>query len=294
MTNTDKEKLSLNEGRLSLFGNILLFGIKLWAGLSSASSALIADAWHTLSDSISSLVIIIAAKISNKKADKEHPFGHGRAELIAALIVGVLLCMIALEFFIEGIHRLGEQQEAQYGILAIVITLVSVIVKELMAQYALFAYRKCECLSLKADAWHHRSDAISSLVLLVGVIFGRSIWWMDGILTLIVSVLITWTAYHIIRDGVKPLMGEAPDDEMLTYISNTCDQILNTPCDVHHLHLHRYGDHIEITFHLLLPPDISLKEAHDLITKIEHHLRKDKNIEATIHPEPHAPKEKQS
>ena len=286
MTTANKEKLSLNEGRLSLFGNIILFGIKLWAGISSASAALIADAWHTLSDSISSIVIIIAAKISNKKADKEHPFGHGRAELIAALIVGVLLCMIAMEFFIEGIHRLGERQEAQYGLLAIIITLASVIIKELMAQYALYAYRKCECLSLKADAWHHRSDAVSSLVLLIGVIFGQNIWWMDGVLTLIVSVLIAWTAYHIIRDGVKPLMGEAPDKELKNYITDTCNSILNEQSNVHHVHIHRYGDHLEVTFHLTFPSSISLKKAHDLVTEIEIRLRNERRIEATIHPEP--------
>ena len=286
MTDINKEKITLNEGRLSLFGNIFLFIIKFWAGSVSASAALIADAWHTLSDSISSIIIMIAAKVSSKKADEEHPFGHGRAELIAALIVGVLLCMIAFEFFIEGIHRLGEQQVAKYGSLAIIVTLASVIIKELMAQYALYAYRRCHCLSLKADAWHHRSDAISSFVLLIGIIFGRYIWWMDGVLTLIVSLMIAWTAYHIIRDGVKPLLGEAPDKELMAYLTQTCDDVLRSKGDVHHVHIHRYGDHLEITFHLTFPADICLKEAHDLVTEIEIKLRKERKIEATIHPEP--------
>jgi len=239
--NDHNEKLALNEGRLSLVGNIVLFGLKLWAGISSASAALIADAWHTLSDSLSSLIIIIAAKISGKKPDEEHPFGHGRAELIAALIVGVLLALIAVDFFVEGIHRLNDGTQANYGVLAIVITAVSLAVKEMMAQYAFYAYRKCECLSLKADAWHHRSDAISSLVILVGIIVGRFVWWADAVLTLIVAVFIAWTAYHIIRDGVKPLLGEAPDDELLNYINSTCDDVLKIDSDVHHVHLHRYG-----------------------------------------------------
>ena len=286
MVKISKENLALNEGRLSLIGNILLFGLKLWAGMVSASSAMIADAWHTLSDSLSSLIIIIAAKISGKKPDEEHPFGHGRAELIAALIVGILLVLIAVDFFMEGVHRLNNRTEANYGMIAIIVTAVSMIGKELMAQYAFHLYRKCQSLSLKADGWHHRSDAISSLVILVGIIAGRFVWWADGVLTLIVALMIAWTAYHIIRDGIKPLLGEAPDDELLKYIGSTCDDVLKRESNVHHLHLHRYGDHLEVTFHLTFPPDISIKDAHDLVTEIEDQLRNEKSIEATIHPEP--------
>lgn len=286
MKTLNKEKIMLKEGHLSLWGNVLLFALKFWAGITSASAALIADAWHTLSDSISSIIIMIAAKVSGKKADEKHPFGHGRAELIAALIVGVLLFMIAMDFFIEGIYRLKNQQEAQYGLIAIIVTIVSIIIKELMAQYALWGYRKCLCLSLKADAWHHRSDAISSLILLIGIFLAKFVWWADGVLTLIIAMMISWAAFHIIRDGIKPLMGETPDEEFLQYLTDTCDDILGRKSDVHHVHIHRYGDHIEITFHLRFPKEISLKEAHNYLTRIEMRLREERDIEATIHPEP--------
>jgi cation diffusion facilitator family transporter len=281
-----KEKIMLREGHLSLWGNVLLFALKFWAGITSSSAALIADAWHTLSDSISSIIIMIAAKVSGKKADEKHPFGHGRAELIAALIVGVLLFMIAMDFFIEGIDRLNSRQEAQYGLIAIIVTGISIIIKESMAQYALWAYKKCHCLSLKADAWHHRSDAISSIVLLFGIFLGRYVWWADGVLTLLISIMIAWAAFHIIRDGIKPLMGETPDEDFLEYLGDVCDEILGRKSDVHHVHIHRYGDHIEITFHLRFPKDISLKEVHDFLTRIEMRLKEERDIEATIHPEP--------
>jgi cation diffusion facilitator family transporter len=284
--NKSKQKLAMKEGRISLIGNIVLFGIKLWAGIVSASAALIADAWHTLSDSLSSLIIMIAAKVSGKKPDEEHPFGHGRAELIAALIVGILLVLIAVDFFIEGVHRLSDHTEATYGLVALIVTILSILVKEGMAQYAFFAYKKCDSLSLKADGWHHRSDAISSLVILVGIFVGKFVWWADGVLTLIVAAMIAWTAYHIIRDGIRPLLGEAPDDKLLDYIRSTCDDELNKKSDVHHVHLHRYGDHMELTFHLSFPADISLEEAHRRITLIENRLRQERRIEATIHPEP--------
>ena len=286
MKNKNFEKLAFYEGRLSLIGNLVLFGLKFWAGIISASSALIADAWHTLSDSLSSLIIMIAARVSGKKADEEHPFGHGRAELIAALIVGMLLVLIAVDFFIEGIHRLGDHTTAQYGLIAIIITSVSIVVKELMAQYAFSAYRKTAFLSLKADAWHHRSDAISSVIILVGIAVGRFAWWIDGVLTLLVALMIGWTALQIIFEGVKPLLGESPSEELLTYLSTRCDELVKMKTNVHHVHFHRYGPHIELTFHLELPPDISLQEAHDQVTVIEKKIKEEKDLDATIHVEP--------
>ncbi len=286
MKNNHPEKLAFNEGRLSLIANLILFGLKLWAGLISASSAMIADAWHTLSDSLSSLIILIAARISGKKADKEHPFGHGRAELIAALIVGMLLVLIAVDFFIEGIHRLSDHTSAQYGLIAIIVTSVSIIVKELMAQYAFSAYRRTSFLSLKADGWHHRSDAISSMIILVGIAIGRFAWWVDGALTLIVAIMIGRTALQIIIEGIKPLLGESPDDELLTYLSVRCDELMKMKTNVHHVHLHRYGQHLELTFHLELPPEMSLKEAHENVSMVERKIKEEKDIEATIHVEP--------
>jgi len=286
MKHSSPEKLAMNEGRLSLIGNLVLFGLKLWAGLVSASSALIADAWHTLSDSLSSLIIIIAARVSGKKPDEEHPFGHGRAELIAALIVGMLLVLIAVDFFTEGIHRLSDHTRAQYGWIAIIVTSASVLIKELMAQYAFSAYRKTTFLSLKADAWHHRSDAISSLIILIGILAGRSIWWADGVLTILVAIMITWTAIQIIIEGIKPLLGESPDNDLLTYLSTRCDELMQMKTNVHHVHLHRYGQHLELTFHLELPPEMSLQEAHEHVSMIEKKIKREKDIEATIHIEP--------
>lgn len=274
------------EGRWSLVANLLLFAVKFWAGLVSASAAMIADAWHTLSDSFSSLIVLAGAGMARKKADKEHPFGHGRAELIAALFVGMLLAFIAFEFFLEGIARIREHRGADYGLLAILVTLFSLLSKEALAQYALFCYRKSCYLSLKADAWHHRSDALSSLVILVGIFVGRYVWWADGVLTILVSLMIAWTAVYILREGIRPLLGEAPDTELLTYLSDVCRRVTGIAVNVHHVHLHRYGKHMELTFHMLLPPDYSLRQAHELVTRIEKQIKSERQIEATIHIEP--------
>jgi len=283
---THPETYALQEGRVSLFANILLFGLKLWAGILSASAAMIADAWHTLSDSVSSLIIIAGARVSQKAPDKEHPFGHGRAELIASLLVGFLLAFISIDFFMEGIHRLIEETPARYGMLAVLVTAFSLISKEAMAQYALWGYRRTGFLSLKADAWHHRSDALSSAVILFGIFIGRFMWWADGVLTLIVAAMIAYTSVKVISGGIKPLLGESPDRALTAYLSRTCDKLMGEPTHVHHVHLHRYGRHLEVTFHLELPPEMTLREAHERVTKIERFLKKDKQIDATIHMEP--------
>ena len=124
-----------------------------------------ADSWHTLSDSVSSMIVLIATRISNKPPDNEHPFGHGRAELIAAIIIGVILGLIGFEFAKDSLARLVNHQSVVFGKFAIWVTVASVIVKESLAQFSFWTYRQTGNSTLKADGWHHRSDAISSSVI---------------------------------------------------------------------------------------------------------------------------------
>lgn len=280
------QKLAEREGWVSIFGNIALFVLKMWAGLVSGSIAIIADAWHTLSDSLTSIVVLVGIRVSAKPADKEHPFGHGRAELIAAMIIGVMLSVVAFNFVIEGILRLRTQQPANYGIFAIVATIISIVVKEAMAQYAFWVARKTGARSVRADAWHHRSDAISSVVILAGIFLGRHLWWIDGVLGLVVAALIFYAAYDILRDAVQIMMGEVPDKELIDYIEEACkkESVLNMK--PHHIHLHRYGDHIEMTMHIKLPDDMPLLDAHEIATRVEDRLMEERGIASTIHMEP--------
>jgi cation diffusion facilitator family transporter len=274
------------EGWLSLISNVLLFALKYWVGIISGSVALIADAWHTLSDSLTSIILLIAIKISDKPADEEHPFGHGRAEVIASLIIGVLLSVIAFNFMLESIKKFLAQEQANFGKWAIIATIISIFVKELSAQYALWAYRKTKLNSLKAEAWHHRSDAISSVIILFGIFFGRTFWWLDAVLGILVSLLIFYASFEVIRDAIRPLMGQNPSKEFEQKIKNLISRITELDVNFHHLHIHNYGNHNEITFHIKLPAHISLHEAHKVSAQIENTIRKEMNIEATIHIEP--------
>ena len=140
--NNSNKKIAYLQGWISIAVNGLLFTFKYWAGFVTGSLALMADAWHTLSDSLSSIIVLIGTKISSKPPDKEHPFGHGRAELIAAIIIGVILALIGFEFAKDSVVRLIDRESVVFGKFAIWVTAISVVVKEALAQFSFWACKK--------------------------------------------------------------------------------------------------------------------------------------------------------
>lgn len=282
----DANYLKYLEGWLSIFLNIALFILKYWAGVVTGSIAIIADAWHTLSDSISSVVVLVGVKVADRPADKEHPFGHGRAELIASIIIGMLLAVIAFNFVLESIDKLKNHEAVQFGKIAIIATVVSILAKEAIAQFAFWAGKKTKSVTLKADGWHHRSDAISSVIILVGIFLGPYFWWIDGVLGLIVAAMIFYAAYEIINDASNPLLGEEPDEELLKVLEKTAHDVAGFDVRLHHIHMHKYGNHIELTFHIALPKDMTLEMVHVISSKIETELREKYKIYSTIHADP--------
>ena len=282
----DANYLKYVEGWLSILVNIGLFVLKYWAGVVTGSVAIIADAWHTLSDSISSIVVLVGVKMADKPADKEHPFGHGRAELIASIIIGMLLAVIAFNFVLESIDKLQSHESVKFGKVAIIATVISILTKEGIAQFAFWAGKKTKSNTLKADGWHHRSDAISSVIILIGIFLGPYFWWIDGVLGLIVAALIFYAAYEIISDASNPLLGEKPDKDLIDKIKEVANRMAGLDVKLHHIHVHRYGNHTELTFHISLPKHMPLEEVHEISTQIEKALRKDFQIYSTIHADP--------
>ncbi len=282
----DRQKASYKEGIVSIFVNVGLFALKLWAGIVSGSVALTADAWHTLSDSISSLVVIVGARLSAKKPDKEHPFGHGRWEHISAIFIGFFLGIIAYGFVVDAIESYLNQETANFGTLAIIATIISILGKEGLAQYAFYLGKKSDNAAIKADGWHHRSDALSSIVILAGIFFSKYFWWIDSLLGLLVALFIFYTAFDIIKKSINKLLGEKPNPELIKKIKCLIRRIHKEDVDPHHFHIHNYVTHKEITFHIKLNGNKTIKEAHALTTKIEEMLYRDLGIRATIHIEP--------
>jgi cation diffusion facilitator family transporter len=282
----DKTRAGYIEGAVSIILNAALFAVKMWAVLVSGSIALAADAWHTLSDSLSSVVVVIAAKLSSKKADKEHPFGHGRWEQIASLFIAVILGIIAYEFIRDAVVQLNNREKVEFGLLAIIVTVVSIVTKETLAQYAFYIARKTGNSSVKADGWHHRSDALSSVVVLIGILFAQQFWWIDSVLGIIIALMLFYATYTIMKETITKLLGEEPSQDLVDKITNEIISAYGNDLQVHHVHIHNYIVHKELTLHIRLNKDLTIENGHKIATVIESLITEKFDMTATVHVEP--------
>jgi cation diffusion facilitator family transporter len=282
----DKVKGGYVEGTTSIIVNLILFAIKFWAGVVTGSLALEADAWHTLSDSISSVVLIIATKLMSKKADKEHPFGHGRWEQIAALFIAFILGIIGYDFLKQSITEFRNREAVHFGVIAIVVTVVSIVIKEALAQYAFYIARKTGNISIKADGWHHRSDALSSVVVLAGIFLAKYFWWIDSVLAAVIALFLFYATFEIIKETVTKMLGEEPDRDLIEKITADVKAAYHDNLQIHHFHLHDYVTEKELTLHIRLDKDMTIEKGHQIASEIEDTIKKNFGISATIHIEP--------
>jgi cation diffusion facilitator family transporter len=274
------------EGVVAIVVNTVLFVLKYWVGVMSGSVALLADAWHTLSDSISSAMLIVGIRLSSRKPDKKHPFGHGRWEQITAIFIGFILGIIAWDFLTDAIVRFRAHEAAHFGTPAIVVTIISILAKEGLARYAFYIARITDNTAIRADGWHHRSDALSSVVLLIGLFFHQRFWWIDSVLGMIISFMLFYTTFEIVRDAISKILGERPSDELIHEVKSIIRSVAPTELEPHHFHIHNYGKHRELTFHIYIEPDMNVREAHEVATAIEQALMDQLNMTSTIHIEP--------
>ena len=285
----NREKAQIVEGIVSVVVNAVLFAVKFWVGLTTGSIALVADAWHTMSDSLTSIFVVLAAKLASKKPDKEHPFGHGRWELISALLIAFVLAFIGYEFLSGSIERFQNRESVIYGTMALVITIISIIVKELLAQYGFYIGRKTNNPVVTADGWHSRSDALSSVVVLIGIIvskFALDLWWMDSVLGMFCALAIFYAAFEIMKESITRILGEEPDAEFIEKLDMELDKLYGSNLSIHHLHLHNYISHKELTLHIRLDKHMTIEDGHEIATVIEEMIEEQFNIAATIHVEP--------
>jgi len=285
----DKAKAQEFEGVLSVVVNALLFGVKFWVGTVTGSIALIADAWHTLSDSLTSIFVAFSVKLQSKKADNDHPFGHGRWEQISSIFVAFILGIIGYDFMINSIERFQNRESVVYGTIAIVITIVSIIVKEILAQIAFYIGRKTDNVIVKADGWHHRSDSLSSVVVLIGILitkFTTDFWWMDSVLGMFCALAIFYAAFSILKESVSKILGEQPKQDLIDKINEEIKLVYQGNFNTHHFHLHNYISQKELTLHLRLDKNMNNENCHEIATVIEKMIFDKFEMAATIHVEP--------
>lgn len=268
-----------------LITNTLLVILKYWVGLQLSSVAIMAEAWHSLSDSLTTIIVLVGFKMASKPADKEHPFGHGRMEVISSLIIALVLFLVVFNFFVEATNRLIQRQSVQYTQTALIIFIISLVVKELMAQVSIRVGRKIKSDSLITDGWHHRSDAFASLIVVVGIFLNPYFWWIDGVMGIIISLIIAKIAFDILRDTVSRLIGEKPEESFIRELEKIVRENTFKDVKLHHVHLHKYGNHRELTLHIVLPKDMKLDKAHQIATDLEKIINTEMSVDTTIHVE---------
>ncbi|MEE2765644.1 MAG: cation diffusion facilitator family transporter [Candidatus Neomarinimicrobiota bacterium] len=281
-----RTKIGLFQGWVSVTVNIVLFVLKLVIGIMAGAVSIIADAVHTLSDVISSSIIIWGFKQAQRPADKEHPYGHGRAEYIATLIIAILLCVAGIEFIEAAFERIGNPQLIQVKWWMVIVLAVTIVLKEITARYAQFLSSKVASGTLHADAWHHRTDAISSLLVVIAMIAGIYGYpAVDGWAGLGVSLFLIYTGFDIARDAVDDLIGKPPTAEEVESIRQVVmgiDGVLG----VHDITVHSYGQDKFVSVHVEIDADKTTADAHDISENVEKELEISLGAEPTVHVDP--------
>lgn len=284
--------------KVTLWGsavNATLVVFKFVAGIFGHSSAMIADAVHSLSDFATDIVVLIFVKISHKPKDKSHDYGHGKYETLATTLIGAVLFLVAVGIFIEGAKKIALWSNGDTltmpGRLALWAALASIILKEIIFQYTNRKAKRLNSQALKANAWHHRSDALSSIGTAIGIggaLIGGERWAvLDPIASLVVGILIIKVAFDLIKNGVGDLMEQSlPDD-----VENEIMEIVKSVPEVvepHELCTRRIGNHYAIEMHILMNGDTPLKDAHDKASEIENLLKEryGDDTHIVIHVEP--------
>ena len=251
--------------------NIFLAIIKAVGGIISGSRALIADALHSTTDIIGSVVILFAVKIANKPPDEEHPYGHGKAENIASIIVALLLIVVGVEISISSIKVFFGDIPQAPGTIAIYILVAAILIKEGLFYYKYYLGKKYNSVALISEAWHHRSDSLSSLAALAGVglaILGEYLQvdvliYGDAIAGIIVSVIVIKVGYNLAKDSANVVLEQVLDKEDIINYEETVLQVEGV-IEINELLARTHGSYIIIDIKISVDPDISVKKGHDI------------------------------
>lgn len=256
---------------ISIIVNLLLSGLKLFAGIFGNSKALIADAIHSASDVFTTVIVVFSLLVSAKSPDKEHQYGHQKYESLATLILGGLLGYVGIQIGIDGVISIVEKSYLEITtptIITIIAAVISIIVKEIMFQLTIRIAKKERSSALEADAWHHRSDAFSSVGSLVGVVFsmcGFSI--MDAVASLIICIFILKTAVNIIIESIKSLTDSACDSETVEKLRKTALQI-NGVSGIDLIKTRVFGSGFYVDIEISADGKMSLESAHEISEKV--------------------------
>lgn len=269
--------------------NIILTVFKIFAGVLGRSTAMIADGIHSLSDLMSDIVVIVFVKISAKGRDKDHDYGHGKFETFATLIISLMLIVVAVNLMSGGINKIRQildgGEVSSPGMIALWAAVASIVLKEILYRYTIIQGKALNSPMMIANAWHHRSDAFSSVGSLLGIagaiFLGDKFVILDPITGCVISIFILVMAVKMSVPAIKELLDVSLPDDVEEKIEATAKSVKGV-VDLHELKTRREGPGIIMEGHLVLDSEISLKEAHDISKKVEESLRKEFGTETQI------------
>lgn len=274
-------------GIVGILVNVILFAIKLSVGLIVSSIAIMADAFNNLSDAASSLITILGFKLSNKPADREHPFGHGRIEYLSALIVAFMVMLVGLQFIKSSFERIVNPSPVIFELIPFILLFVSIFLKVWLSRFNKFMGEKINSAALKASSVDALGDVFTSTCVVVSFLAANfTSFPVDGYIGMVVAVFIVYSGFSLVKDTISPLLGEAPDPELVNAIKEkvlSYDNILGT----HDLIVHNYGPgKCMASIHAEIPSDISVVTIHEIVDKAEREISEALKIYLVIHIDP--------
>lgn len=289
--NENMENTAMRVSIISIIANVLLAAFKLVAGVFAHSGAMVSDAIHSASDVFSTFVVMIGIKIAGKEPDEEHPYGHERMECVAAIILATILCITGLGIGKNALGSItgGSTEIVIPGVLALIAAIVSIIVKEAMFWYTRHYAKKIDSGALMADAWHHRSDALSSIGALFGIIFARMGYvMMDSIACLVICVFIVKAAYDIFKDAVDKMVDKSCSTEVedeIRAIVMAQDGVKG----IDSLSTRLFGNKMYVDLEIRADGEKTLNETHEIAEavhdSIEEKFEKVKHIMVHVNPD---------
>lgn len=274
-------------GVLGIICNAMLFMIKLFSGITIHSIAVISDAFNNLSDMAASVVSLVGAKLSSRRPDSDHPYGHGRAEYISALILAFLIIFVGIQLLQTAADKIFHPVPGEMSVLSLVLLLVSVLVKLWMWSYNRYMGKAIDSEILCAAAKDSLNDVMATGAVILSALLAPFVSFpLDGIMGLVVSLLILWTGYGVARDTIDRLMGQNPEEDLREKIEAAVlgNEIV---LGMHDLMVHDYGPGRTIaSVHAEVPENLTLVDCHNVIDSIEKRILQELNVDIVIHMDP--------
>ncbi len=285
-----QERASASQ-RVTLVGavvNLLLSALKLVVGVMASSAALVADGIHSLSDLASDALVWFAARHAGEEPDEEHPYGHGRFETAATLGLGILLGLVALGIVWDAVERVAAGAYPTPGVLAVWAAAVSILAKEALYWYTIVVARRVRSRMLEANAWHHRSDAISSIVVLLGILGAMAGWpYLDAVAAVVVGAMVAKIGWDLGWEAMQELVDSALDPEQVS-IARRAILSVDGVRSIHMLRTRRHGHQASADVHVQVDPRLSVSEGHMISIAVEERLKEAVETinDVTVHVDP--------